>query len=87
MKLRMFEVPAAGGLLLTQHHDGIEQFYEIDKEIITFKNSYEYNEKLKFLLRNENIVKKISQNGYSRFLREHESKKRLSSLINQIYGK
>ena len=87
MKLRMFEVPSAGAMLLTQYHEGIEYFYEIDKEIITFKDLYEYNEKLKFLLKNEKLVKKISTNGYKRFIKEHESKKRLGTLIEKVENK
>jgi len=84
MKLRMFEVPAAGSLLFTQHHSGIEEFYEIDSEIITFKTFEEFSKKAKFLLKNRRIVQKISNNGHKRFIKEHQSTARLTSVLDKI---
>jgi len=84
MKLRMFEVPAAGSLLFTQYHDGIEEFYKIDSEIITFKTLEEFYKKAKFLLKNETIVEKIASNGHKRFVMEHQSTSRLSKIIEKI---
>jgi len=84
MKQRIFEIPAGGGLLLTQYHPGIEEYYEIDKEIITFNSVREYNKKVKFLLKNHKIIEFISKNGHKRFIQEHDSKIRLSSVLEQI---
>ena len=84
MKQRMFEVPAGKGLLFTEHHQGLEYFFEPNKETITFKDDVEFKEKLKFLLNNPTTVEKIAMAGHKRFLAEHESKTRLSKVINQI---
>jgi len=84
MKLRLFEVPASGGLLLTEYHEGIEEFYKIDKEIVTFSSVGEFCSKSKFLLNNDSISRQIADNGYKRFISEHESKKRLSSILTKI---
>jgi len=84
MKLRMFEVPAANTLLLTQYHEGIEQFFEIDKEIITFKEEQEMILKIKYLLNNEQIIEKIAKKGYERILKDHNSKIRLSNILREI---
>jgi spore maturation protein CgeB len=84
MKQRIFEVPAGGGLLLTQYHPGIEEYYEIDKEIITFNSVQEYNKKVKFLLKNHKIIEFISNNGHKRFMREHDSKVRLANILEQV---
>jgi len=84
MKARMFEVPAARTLLLTEHHDGIEEYFEVNKEIITFKSEYEMLEKFKEIIKHESLVKEISKNGYNRFIKEHESKIRLSKVLDQI---
>jgi len=84
MKQRIFEVTAGAGLLLTQYHPAIEQFFEIDKEILTFKNADEYSEKVEFLLKNPKVVEKIALAGHQRFLAEHESKIRLSKMLKQI---
>jgi spore maturation protein CgeB len=84
MKGRMFEIPAGAGLLVTEYHEAIENFYEIDKEIITFKTPDEFNKKVGFLLRHPKVVKKLASNGYKRFLKEHDSKVRLRSILQQI---
>jgi len=84
MKQRLFEVPAGGGLLLTQYHNGMEEFFEIDKEIITFRDSLEFSEKAKTLLKKPKIVEQIATAGYKRYLAEHDSKVRLAKILQQI---
>ena len=84
MKLRIFEITAANSLLLTEYTPGLEQLFEIDKEIITFSSQRELFDKIKYLRNNLNVCKEISLKGHQRFLKDHESRIRLSSLIQQI---
>ena len=84
MKQRMFEIPAGAGLLLTEHHEAIQNFFEIDKEIVTFRTIDEFKKKCEFLLKNPTVVKKIAENGYKRFMREHDSKVRLKEVLKEI---
>jgi spore maturation protein CgeB len=84
MKQRMFEIPAGGGLLLTQAHSGLEEFFEIDKEIVTFETPREFSEKAKVLLKNPKILESLATAGYKRFLAEHESKIRLTKILKKI---
>jgi spore maturation protein CgeB len=84
MKQRMFEVPAGAGMLMTEYHEGIEEFYEIDKEIITFRSQDEFCKKIKFLADRPKVVKSIAKNGHKRFLKQHDSIMRLEEVINKI---
>ena len=84
MKLRMFEVLAGSGLLMTEYHEGIEEFFEIDKEIITFKSIDELTKKTNFLLKNPRLVERIADAGHKRFLKEHDSKIRLKQILKEI---
>jgi len=84
MKARMIEVPAGNSLLLTEYHHGIEELFEIDKEIITWKTATELYEKAKFLLANPQISKKIAKNGHTRFTRDHDSKRRIEQILSEI---
>jgi len=84
MKLRPFEIAAGAGLVLTQHHNGMEEFFEIDKEIITFSSQEEFDHKATFLIENPHIAKVIAAASYQRFLAEHESKVRLTKILEQI---
>lgn len=87
MKQRLFEITAGGGLLMTQNHNGIEEYYQVDKEIVTFESKIEFIEKTKFLLKNMKLTEKIASNGYQRFLKEHDSTVRLSRVLKEIQDK
>jgi spore maturation protein CgeB len=69
---------------MTQYHKGIEKYFNIDKEIITYKTSDEFIHKYNFLKTRPKIVKQIAMNGHKRFLKEHESKIRLASILKEI---
>ena len=85
MKLRPFELAAAKCLVLSEYHPGIEEFFELDKEIITFSGVDEFKEKVNHLMKNPNEVNRIAEAGHQRFLRDHESKVRLSKLLEDIF--
>jgi len=84
MKARIFEVPACGTALLTEHVEGIEELFEIDKEIMVFDTVEELIEKARFLVSNPESAIKIGQAGQKRFLKEHTSKIRLRKILNEI---
>ena len=84
MKQRIFEVPAGGGVLLTQYHHGIEEYYEIGKEIMTFENVSEFSEMAMTLMNNEKLMKNVAAAGRKRFIEEHDSKKRLQKILTEI---
>ena len=84
MKLRVFEVVSTNGFLLTQHIPDLEQFFELEKEIITFKTVEEAKDKINFYLRNDIARSKVARAGYLRYIKEHTSKNRLRNLISNI---
>lgn len=84
MKQRIFEIPAGGGALLTQYHPGIEEYYEIGKEIMTFKNESEFSVMAKELLSSDHLLAAVATAGHKRFIREHDSKIRLSRVLKEI---
>jgi spore maturation protein CgeB len=84
MKARIFEIPACATALLTEHVEGIEELFEIDKEIMVFDTPEEMIEKARFLQSNPNIAIKLGQAGQKRYLKEHTSKIRLRKILNQI---
>ena len=84
MKQRLFEIPAGAALMVTEHHDGIEEYFDIDKEIITFSTTDEFREKMDFLRKHPQIVEKIAMAGHKRFTKEHDSKVRLEKVLKEI---
>lgn len=84
MKLRLFEVVSTGGFLLTQYTPNLEQFFDIDKEIVVFNTVDEARDKINFYLNNDTSRTKIARAGYLRYIKEHTSKTRLNKLLSDI---
>tara|TARA_R110000824_G_scaffold69939_2_gene179970 strand:- start:388 stop:1290 length:903 start_codon:yes stop_codon:yes gene_type:complete len=84
MKQRIFEIAAGASTILTEYHKGIEEFFELDKEIITFEAAEEFKEKINFLSKNDKVTKQIAAAGHQRFLAEHDSKIRLAKILKEI---
>ena len=84
MKLRIFEVVSTGGFLLTQYTPNLEQFFDIDKEIVVFNTVDEARDKINFYLNNDTSRTKIARAGYLRYIKEHTSKTRLNKLLSDI---
>lgn len=84
IKGRVFEVPMCGGFLLTEYVDGIEEYYEIGKEIECFKSTAEAVEKISYYLKHNDKRMEIANNGYQRSFREHTWVKRLTGIFDEV---
>ena len=84
--VRMFETAGIGSLLITDNKMNIKEFYEPDKEIITYNSVDECTEKISWLLNNPEKMKEITKAGQIRTLKDHTIKNRVSEL-NDIINK
>lgn len=82
--LREFEVPMSGGLHITNYLEELEYFYQVEKEILTFRNEFELIDKIKFYLNHENQALTIRKNGYRRAIECHSYQKRYLDLFEKI---
>lgn len=87
VKLRPFEIAAANSLIFTQYHKDLEYFFEPEKEMICFKDEIEMLDKAKFLLSNQNQIKRITNSGNVRFNNEHESHIRMKKILQEAMDK
>jgi len=83
IKARVFEVPGAGGLLLTERAEYLESFYVPDKEVVVFGDIDELVEKIEYLLGHPDKRDFIAQTGYERTKTEHSYESRFEPLIEQ----
>jgi len=67
LNLRIFEVLAAGGFLLTDHYEEIAELFEIGKEIETYSSASELKEKVTYYLNHEEERLKIAAAGKRKF--------------------
>ena len=81
---RVGEVCLAGGFLLTEYFPGIENYFEIDKEIVCFKNAEEMIDKIKYYLTHESERRAIARAGWERATRQYTSFHLISNEFCQI---
>jgi spore maturation protein CgeB len=84
IKGRNFEIPGCGGFLLSNYVEGIENYYDIGKEIICFKDEKELKERIQYYLKHDDQREAIALAGYKRTLREHTYEKRFINLFKQM---
>ena len=82
IKARTFEVPGAGGFLLTEDAPGLEKFYIVGKEIEVFHGMKNLFEKAKYYLAHPDKRDIIARAGYERTKREHIYDIRIKAVLD-----
>ena len=81
IKARVFEVPGAGGLLLTQAAEGLEEYYQPDAEIVVFETMEDLLTQVARLLSETGERDRIAHAGFLRTEREHVYERRLAPIL------
>lgn len=84
IKGRNFEIPATGGFQLSGYAERLDEFFEMDKEIVCYRTVDELREKIRYYLDHENERAAIAEAGYRRVVREHTYAQRLTQLFRQM---
>ena len=84
IKARIFEVCLAGGFLLTEYFPGIEDYFEIDREIACFRNPEEMIDKIAYYLNHDEQRRAIAQAGWKRATNEYTSFHMMSRVFREI---
>ena len=82
IKTRNFEIPGCKTFLLTGYTKRVEDFYDIDKEIVCFKNTKELVDKIRYYLAHDGERERIAAAGYERTLRDHTYEKRFEEIFD-----
>lgn len=86
IKARNFEIPMAGGFQLTNYVLGLEQYWNIGKEIAVYVTPEECFNQIKYYLHNEQLRETIATLAHERALNEHTYKHRLDLILEEIWG-
>jgi spore maturation protein CgeB len=81
---RIFELCGLGCSVVTNPHNGIEEWYEPGKEIIVLSEDEDPLETYLWLLSDEDKLLEIGEAAYKRTLREHTYKHRALSLVKYL---
>lgn len=81
---RVFDVPACGGFLLTDHKEAVEELFEVNREAVTYRSPEEIPSLVSYYLRNEDRRRAVAERARERVLREHTYCKRLGRLVKAM---
>lgn len=84
LKLRDLEFPGMGCCCLTQHHADLADVFDLGKEIMTFRSSWEASRLAKSLARNPAECREIGRRARARVLGEHTWSARLPLLESRL---
>lgn len=82
IKARVFEVPGAGGLLLSEPADHLEEFFAFDEEIVVFDDIESLSAAIRTLLDKPERRDAMAAAGHARCRREHSYEVRFTDLLN-----
>ncbi|MFN0303984.1 MAG: glycosyltransferase [Burkholderiales bacterium] len=83
IKARVFEVPGAGGFLLTESADGLNRHYQIGEEVVTFESQVELIDRVQYFLSHPDERDRIARAGHARTRAEHTYAHRLALLLDE----
>ncbi len=81
---RPFELAAFSTCIVSQPYNGIEEWFEVGKELVVVRDENDATETYQRLLSNEEEREKIGKRARERVLKEHTFKHRAVELINII---
>jgi hypothetical protein len=84
VRLRDFEAPMCRTCYLTGHSDEILEFYDVGREIDTYRDELELVDKIRFYLANPIAAEGLREAGFRRALRDHTWTRRFEQLFAKI---
>jgi len=84
LNMRTFEIPGAGGFQITDYVEGMEEHFEISKEIIVYQSPEHFRELAEYYLKHEDERKAIAKRGYERVIRDHTYQQRLKKIFEVL---
>lgn len=85
--VRDYKIMGAGGFLLTQYSQGLENHFREGVECEFYRNELELTEKIYYYLNNPEQRKQIAIQGYNAVITRHTYKQRLIKILNTLYNK
>jgi spore maturation protein CgeB len=83
VKARTFEVPGAGGFLLSEESDSLAEYFRVGAEMITYRDDDELAEKIRYFLNHSDERDAIARAGHQRVRREHLYEARFAPILER----
>jgi spore maturation protein CgeB len=82
IKARVFEIPGAGGFLLTEKAPGLDRYYDIGEQIAVFDDAQDGAKKIQYYLNHPGQRDKMAVSSYQRTVEEHSYDRRMREVID-----
>jgi spore maturation protein CgeB len=82
--MRLFEATGAGACLVTDWKDNLAELFDVDRELVSFRNTDECIAKVAYLLRHEHERSAIATAGKARTLRDHTLGQSISQYAREL---
>lgn len=84
LNMRTFEIPAAGGFEIVDNVPGLEESFEIGREIIAYSSLAHFRELADYYLSHPAERAAIAERGRARVLRDHTYEQRLRTILKTL---
>ena len=84
IKARNFEIPYSGGFQLTDYFPGLEDYFEIGKEVACYSNLDEAALLIKHYLNHEEERLKIVRDAQNRVVQQHGYRHRIRNILQGL---
>lgn len=84
--LRVFDIMGAGGFVLSNYQPAIEEEFEIDKEIVVYRDLDEMEDKVRYYLSHENARQKIAISGNRAVTERFNNEKQVKYMIEKVFS-
>jgi spore maturation protein CgeB len=81
IRLRDFEAPMSRACYLTGHNDEISEFYDLGREVDTYRDKLELADKARFYLVKAGAAERLREAGYRRARHDHTWTRRFEDLL------
>jgi spore maturation protein CgeB len=84
LNTRTFEIPAAGGFELVDNVPGLEENFDIGREIIAYSSPDEFHELTEHYLSHPSDRTAVIERGHARVMQDHTYKQRLEVILGTL---
>jgi len=81
---RLFDVPLCNGFVLTDWKESLPDHFELDEEVIYFRNDDELKEKVRYYLEHTAARDRVVEKARERILREHLMEHRVTTMLETL---
>jgi hypothetical protein len=84
LKGRDFEVPLTGSFYITGYHEELYEYFDVGRDIETYKSKEELLEKVRYYLEHEQERELIAQHGYEKSINNYTAKKSYEKVFGYL---